>query len=357
MNRDQLTTARVLLEAMREAGVRYLFANLGSDHTAITEAYARATLDGDTGRLPALMVCPHEGVALSAAHGYAQVSGQPQAVLVHTDCGTQNLGGAVHNAARGRVPVLILAGLSPMTDQGELPGSRNEFIQWIQDNPDQAGIVRGYVKYAHEIRTGRNARQILRRALQIAASEPAGPVYLTATREVLEETVPSQPAAGEWWTPVAPAALAPQTAGEIADALAGATAPLVLTSYLGRDPAAVPELVRLCELAAIGVIESFPLHVNFPASHPLHWGYLWNNTRHHPQLESADVVLVAGSDVPWMPSHTKPGPSASVYVLDVDPVKEKIPLWHVPAVRYARADLRVALAQIADRLAAHLAAG
>jgi acetolactate synthase-1/2/3 large subunit len=357
MNRDQLTTARVLLEAMREAGVRYLFANLGSDHTAITEAYARATLDGDTGRLPALMVCPHEGVALSAAHGYAQVSGQPQAVLVHTDCGTQNLGGAVHNAARGRVPVLILAGLSPMTDQGELPGSRNEFIQWIQDNPDQAGIVRGYVKYAHEIRTGRNARQILRRALQIAASEPAGPVYLTATREVLEETVPSQPAAGEWWTPVAPAALAPQTAGEIADALAGATAPLVLTSYLGRDPAAVPELVRLCELAAIGVIESFPLHVNFPASHPLHWGYLWNNTRHHPQLESADVILVAGSDVPWMPSHTKPGPSASVYVLDVDPVKEKIPLWHVPAVRYARADLRVALAQIADRLAAHPAAG
>jgi acetolactate synthase I/II/III large subunit len=208
MNRGQATTARVLLETMREAEVRYLFANLGSDHTAITEAYARSAQDGGTGRLPELVLCPHEGVALSAAHGYAQVSGQPQAVLVHTDCGTQNLGGAVHNAARGRVPVLILAGLSPMTGQGELPGSRNEFIQWIQDNADQAGIVRGYVKYAHEIRTGRNAREIVRRALQIACSEPAGPVYLTATREVLEQDVPAQPEAGEWWTPVAPAALA-----------------------------------------------------------------------------------------------------------------------------------------------------
>jgi acetolactate synthase-1/2/3 large subunit len=353
-----VTTARVLLETMRAAGVRYLFANLGSDHTAIAEAYALAAGDpAVAAALPELVLCPHEGVALSAAHGYAQVSGQPQAVLVHTDCGTQNLGGAVHNAARGRVPVLILAGLSPMTGQGELPGSRNEFIQWIQDSADQAGIVRGYVKYAHEIRTGRNAAQILRRALQIACSEPAGPVYLTATREVLEEHVPAQPAPGDFWTPVAPAALAPQITQEIASALAGARAPLVLTSYLGRDTAAVPELVRLCELAAIGVIESFPLHVNFPADHPLHWGYLWNNTRHHPQLEAADVILVAGSDVPWMPSHTSPPPGARVYVLDVDPVKEKIPLWHFPAVRYARADLATALRQISGELAAGSAPG
>jgi len=357
MNGGEATTAQVLLETMHDAGIRYLFANLGSDHTAIIEAYARAAKDGGQSCLPELVLCPHEGVALSAAHGYAQVSGQPQAVLVHTDCGTQNLGGAVHNAARGRVPVLILAGLSPMTGQGELPGSRNEFIQWIQDSADQTGIVRGYVKFAHEIRTGRNASEILRRAVQIACSEPAGPVYLTATREVLEETVPTQRAPGDWWTPVAPAALAPQTADEIASALAGARAPLVLTSYLGRDTAAVPELVRLCELAAIGVIESFPLHVNFPADHPLHWGYLWNNTRHHPQLEAADVILVAGSDVPWMPSHARPGPGARVYVLDVDPVKEKIPLWHVPAVRYARADLRLALAQISERLAGYCAPG
>ena len=52
---------------------------------------------------------------------------------MHVDCGTQNLGGAIHNAARGRVPVLIFAGLSPATQEGELPGSRTEFIHWLQD--------------------------------------------------------------------------------------------------------------------------------------------------------------------------------------------------------------------------------
>ena len=345
------TASRAILEAMHEAGVRCLFANLGSDHTGIVEAYAQARRDGYSAALPELVLCPHESVGLSAAHGYAQVSGQPQAVLVHVECGTQTLGGAVHNAARGRVPVLIMAGLSPMTQEGELPGSRNEFIHWIQDVADQRGIVRGYVKYDNEIRTGRNAKQIVHRALQIARSEPTGPVYLVAAREVMEETLPPQPAQQQWWSAIAPAALAPQVADELAAALEGAAAPLVVTSYLGRDPDAVAELVRLCEMAAIPVIESVPMRVNFPAGHPLHWGYQWNTADQNPLLAQADVVLVIGSDVPWIPSVNRPSPDARIYVLDIDPIKEQMPLWHVPATRYARADLATAVRQVADRLA------
>ena len=221
------TVSQAVLEAMRDAGVRYLFANLGSDHTGIVEAYAQARSDGGADALPELVLCPHEFVALSAAQGYAQVSGEAQAVLVHVDCGTQNLGGAVHNVSRGRVPVLILAGLSPVTAEGELPGGRNEFIHWLQDTADQAGIVRGYVKYAHEIRTGRNAQQLVHRALQIARSEPAGrPTCSRAARSWRRRRRP-QPGGAErqWWSPVAPMALAPQVAGEIAAALAGADAP------------------------------------------------------------------------------------------------------------------------------------
>ena len=172
MTDSRYTTSTALLEALREAGVRYAFANLGSDHTGFLEAYALASRLGTLDALPELILSPHESVALSAAHGYAQVSGEAQAVLVHVDCGTQNLGGAIHNAARGRVPVLIFAGLSPMTQDGELPGSRTEFIHWLQDSADQRGMLRGYAKYDHEIRTGRNVKQLVHRALQIARSEP-----------------------------------------------------------------------------------------------------------------------------------------------------------------------------------------
>jgi hypothetical protein len=52
----------------------------------------------------------------------------------------------VHNAAKARIPVLIFAGSSPFTQDGEMLGSRNEFIQWIQDVHDQRGLVRGYMR-------------------------------------------------------------------------------------------------------------------------------------------------------------------------------------------------------------------
>lgn len=71
-------------------------------------------------------------VGLSAAQGYAQVCGLPAAVIVHVDCGTQALAGAVHNASTARIPVFIYAGASPYTENGELAGSRNEFIHWLQ---------------------------------------------------------------------------------------------------------------------------------------------------------------------------------------------------------------------------------
>ena len=66
---------------------------------------------------------------------------------------------------------------------------------------------------------------------------------LTAAREVLEEELPPQPPQGEWLDPVAPAALSDEVADEVAAAVAGARSPLVVTSYLGRDPAAVAEEV------------------------------------------------------------------------------------------------------------------
>src|SRR5258708_6573191 len=182
------TGGSALIDALLDAGITHLFANFGSDHPAILETLARYKADGKP--TPQVITCPNEMVALSAAQGFAQITGRGQAVLVHVECGTQSLAGGIHNVAKCRVPVLIFAGASPYTQEGELRGSRNEFIHWLQDVPDQRGIVRGYMKYENEIRTGRNMKQMIHRALQIAHSDPPGPAYLMATREVLEEEIP-----------------------------------------------------------------------------------------------------------------------------------------------------------------------
>lgn len=92
------------------------------------------------------------------ADGYARLSGQAQAVIVHVDVGTQGLAAAVHNASCGRAPVLIFAGLSPYTIEGETRGSRTEYIHWIQDVPDQKQIVSQYCRYSAEIKDGRNVK-------------------------------------------------------------------------------------------------------------------------------------------------------------------------------------------------------
>ena len=342
------TTSTAFLEALAEAGVRYIFANLGSDHPGLIEALARLKAEDREDELPQLIVCPHETVALSAAHAYAMVTGQPQAVIVHVDVGTMNLGGAVGNAARGRAPVFIFAGAAPYTYQGELPGGRNEFIQWIQDIRDQRGILRNYVKYDNEIHTGRNVKQLVHRAMQIARSEPAGPVYLTAPREVMEEPVEPYAVDGADFTPVAPGALSGEVIAEIATALAGARQPLVVTSYLGRDPAAVPKLVELCELLAMPVLESMAYHVNFPADHPLHAGFQYHTVAQNPVLAQADVILAIDSDVPWIPAVNRPSAGAAIYCVDVDPLKPQMSMWHVPARRFAAASARVAVEQIAQ---------
>jgi acetolactate synthase-1/2/3 large subunit len=340
------TTSTALLEALAEAGVAYIFANLGSDHPGLIEAFAQARAEGREDGYPRLIVCPHEIVALCAAHAYASVTRQPQAVFVHVDAGTQNLGGAVSNALRGRVPVLIFAGAAPFTITGELPGGRNEFIHWIQDVRDQRGILRGYVKYDNEIRTGRNVKQIVHRALQLARSEPAGPVYLVGPREVMEEQIePYAADPGEYPT-VDPAALTPEAARDIATALAGARHPLIITSYLGRNPEAVPALVDLAELLAIPVLESAAFHVNFPGDHPLHAGYQFTTSEQNETLAAADVILVLDSDVPWIHVSNRPAPDAAIYVVDIDPVKADRTMWHVPARRIAAADTKVAVGQI-----------
>ena len=338
------SASTALLEALSDTGVTHVFANFGSDHPALVEAIAEARAHGRT--IPRVVTSPNEMVALSCAHGAAQLTGQAQAVIVHVECGTQALGGAVHNAAKGRVPVFIFAGLSPFTQEGELPGSRNEFIQWIQDVADQRGIVRGYMKYSHEFRTGKNVPQLVRRAMQMAHSDPKGPVYLIGAREVMEEKAEPIVLDVERWRPIPETPLPEAGVAEIAAALAGAKRPLVVTTYLGRKAEAVGELARLCETLGVGVLESVPTAMNYPHDATMYQGSHWNHPFQNPRLAEADVVLVLDSDVPWIPTLNKPADGAGIFHIDVDPLKETMPLWYIKAHRSFRADAATALAQI-----------
>lgn len=340
------TASSAFLEALVEAGVSHAFVNWGSDHPALIEAIAEARATGQA--VARVITCPNEMAALSAAHGFYQATGVAQAVIVHVECGTQSLGGAVHNAAKGRIPVLIFAGASPFTQEGELRGSRNEFIQWIQDVHDQRGLVRGYMRYDYELKTGRNVRQIVHRALQFANSDPKGPVYLMGAREVMEEEIPRAVANPALYLAVAGCALPASGVAAIGVALAAAERPLVVTSYLGRSAAAVAALTAFCRKHGVGVLESVPNYLNFPHTDALYQGNQWNQPVQNEALASADLVLVIDSDVPWISAVSRPAGNAVIFQIDCDPLKEQMPLFQLAAAGVFRAEAATALAQLGE---------
>uniref|UniRef100_A0A093VAT2 Acetolactate synthase large subunit n=1 Tax=Talaromyces marneffei PM1 TaxID=1077442 RepID=A0A093VAT2_TALMA len=239
--------ADAFLEALAEAGVDYLFTVLGSDHPSIIEAYVRRTkLQGK--ELPRMILFQHEFAAMSAADGYARITHRPACVIVHVDVGTAALGQGLHNASSGRAPVVIFAGVAPSTLHGESAGSRSEHVQWYQDIPNQASLVAPYSRYTAEIKSAQHVQTVVHRAVLMATTGSPGPVYLTATREMLAAPVESLEPRKRAIPSCHLGGLSANAVELVADALIKAEAPLVITGYLGRNHQAVKNLVALVDI-------------------------------------------------------------------------------------------------------------
>ncbi|KAK7729250.1 hypothetical protein SLS53_009315 [Cytospora paraplurivora] len=280
------------------------------------------------------------------ADGYARVSGRPQAVLVHVDVGTQALGQGVHNASIGRVPVFIFAGLCPYTESGELPGSRTEYMHWLQEAPDQKAIVRQYCRYTGEVRTGLNVKQTVGRALQFASSTPKGPVYIAGAREVLAQEIQPYSLEQDQWVPIGPSALPEDAVHNISTALVQAKRPLIITGYSGRDRRTPDLLVALADLIpGIRVHDTGGSDMCFPFSHVASEGF---RLSFDECTKEADVILLLDCDVPWIPSRNPPPKDAKIYHVDVDPLNQQIPVSFFPAHGRWKADSFTALTQLVN---------
>ena len=333
------SAAERLIRLASRLGIEYIFANLGSDHPAFIEALARLREAGEPA--PKVIVCPHEMTALSAAHGHAMLTRRAQLVLVHVDVGTQNLGGSVHNACRGRVPVIVVAGLSPVSEDAARTGSRTEYIHYIQDTTRQHDLVAPFMKWLYELRDPATTETTVLRAHQLAASEPQGPVYLTGAREVWDAAAPDATPDPGLRGPAGKAALAPDAVENLHALLAGARRPLMITTYAGRDPATAGKLVAVCDKYGLGVVEVGPQYMNFPGDHACHLGY-----RRDWLVDEADAIVLLDVDVPWLPRNTGPAPDARVIHIDADPLKPTLGAWHFEAHERHQADSGVALDQL-----------
>lgn len=334
------SVASQLLRLLTLRGIDTLFANSGTDFTPVIDALAELP------ELPLRVVAaPHENTAIAMAHGHALITGRPQAVMGHVTVGGANMGLGLINARRARVPMLVLAGRTPLYEEG-LPGVRSNFVQWGQEARDQAGMFREYLKWDFELRGPQALDSLLERALAIARSEPQGPVYLSLPREPLCAPAPArsvplvarqQPA-----RPNVPDERALDTARLW---LARARRPLIVTADLGRFPGGPEALVRLALRCGAGVIEHGKRNFfNFPTEHPHHLGFEpW------PHVAEADLVLAVECPVPWVPALARGRRvSAPVVQIGVDPLHEDLPLRGFPCDLTLRGDPVETLRRLAD---------
>lgn len=305
-----------IVAAMKLGGVDHLFFVSGSEIGFYQESVARANERGWP--TPRLITMVHEGVALNAALGNSMVSGQPAATAAHVDVGTLNYGAGIHTAWRGGYPVLMTAGTGPRAYPGSMPGARNNSVQWVQEPRDQGGILRQYTKLDHRMEHQDNPGLMVSRLLQVAMSEPKGPVYLAIPRETAMLPMPggSRFPTRDQLGIARPVWPDPDDARRVAQWLIEADNPCIYTAKSGRNPESVEELVRLAELLAVPVMDTGRLdRLNFPTTHPLYGT--------GPAVKDADVVVVIESPAPFMPPRNAPGPEAKVVIIDVDPVQSR----------------------------------
>ncbi|MEO8057684.1 MAG: thiamine pyrophosphate-requiring protein [Burkholderiales bacterium] len=333
------STAYYLLDALQEHGVELLFCNLGTDHAPLIEEIARRQAEGRP--TPRTVLVPHENVAVHMAAGYAIATGRGQAVLVHVDVGTANAAMALHNVARMRVPVLLLAGRAPFTSHGELPGSRDTYVHYIQEPFDQGSLVRPYVKWEYTLPSGVITKEVLDRAWSVMQSDPRGPVYLMLPREVLAQEWPDESVRSPASRPVVAQDVADDALGEIADRLLASESPLLVTAYAGRRVEAVAAIDALARFAGVRVCEFNPLYLNIPRACPCFAG--WQPA---PWVAGADVGLMVDVDVPWLQNEVTAPANAYWAQIDVDAVKRDLPLWSFPADRRIEGDSAAVLTRL-----------
>ena len=271
--------------------------------------------------MPIYMSTRHEEIAVGMASGYAKSTGKLPAVGIHTTVGALHATMAMRGALHEQVPMVVFAGESIGFGEDEGPDPGGQWGSHLGDMGGPAKLVDHTVKWSFGINTKSILPATIQRACRLAMAGPRGPVFLSLPMEYLFETmtkdVPSDLGA-------APLAMAdPKGIEELADMLAGAKNPVIVTEDSGRTAKSVECLVEIAELLGCPVVETRSTGaINLPRTHPLHSGFDPKEV-----VQGSDVIFLLAVIAPWHPASITPSPGAKVAMLDENPHRAELPYY------------------------------
>ncbi|WP_067540555.1 benzoylformate decarboxylase [Nocardia crassostreae] len=302
------TVRRATHEVLRAHGMTTFFGNPGSNELPFLQNFPE-----DFRYILAI----HEGAGLAMADGYAQASGKPVLVSLHSASGVgQAMGNLVNSAAAG-TPLVIMSGQQArplLTMEGMLT------------NRDATTLPRPLVKWSFEAPSPQSVPAVMARAIACATTAPTGPVYVSVP---LSDWSEPADAVNQHFLVDRQIAGHPQASdialAELARRLDAAHHPVLV---LGPDVDARrgwDDAVALAEKAGLPVIfGSDEYHrISFPTDHPCYRGTLGKTVEQvREQLAPFDLIAwIGGPALPyhaWTPGGYLP-PRTTLTLVTADP--------------------------------------
>jgi benzoylformate decarboxylase len=305
-----MTTVReAVFEMLRERGMTTMFGNPGS-----TELPMLADFPDDFRYVLGLQ----EAVAVGMADGFAQASGRPAMVNLHTAPGVGNGMGAIFNAQANKAPLVVTAGQqsrSLMTLQANLT------------NRDAARMPHPLVKWSYEPPRAEDVPHSIARATYLAGLPPKGPTFVSIPMDDWDAEVDEAVVRHQTGRRVGGRAAAdPEAVRDVARRLAEAESPVMVVGPDVDAAGAWDAAVALAERQRLPVWAT-PApgggRIGFPEDHPAFQGIVPPAIGPASEtLKGHDLILVVGSSVfPYYPNI--PGPllpdGAALVAVTADP--------------------------------------
>ena len=249
----------LIVDIFKRYDLEYAALNPGSTFRALHDSM----VNYGGNRLPEMITCSHEEIAVGIAHGYAKATGKPMLAIVHDLVGLLHATFGIFYAYLDRVPVIVVGGCGAMS----IPQRRS--IDWVHNASLQGNTVRDYVKWDDQPFSLDSIPESFARAYRVATTEPRGPVYVCFEMTLQETALQS-----EIRLPTKERLQPSPLQGDLpsirraAEMLAQAENPVIVADYLGRNPSSFHKLIAVAERLGAAVVD-LNTRLNFPNTHPL----------------------------------------------------------------------------------------
>jgi benzoylformate decarboxylase len=301
-----VTTVReATYDLLRAQGLQTMFGNPGS-----TELPFLSGMPDDFRYVLGLQ----EAIVVGMADGYAQASGRPTLVNLHTAPGVGNAMGAIFNARENKSPLVITAGQQVRAMMT---------MEALLTNRDATALPRPVVKWSYEPPRPQDVPAALARALHMARTPGRGPVFVSIPMDdwsaEADEEAAVRASARSVSVRTAPD---PRALDELAQRLESARNPVLVAGPDIDASGAWDDAVALAERCRLPVWASPASgsgRIGFPEDHAHFQGVLPPAIAAVSQtLEGHDLVLVVGAAVftyyPYIPGPLLPEGSALVQI-------------------------------------------